>query len=420
MISLKNFINLKINLIINLTTTLFNNLKNKLLNLIILLKPIKFSDLVQDNKSMKIIGAVFVIIFLFTHVGTYLLNFKFHSTQNFVVAVDKVIKKNVKVKIQASGKIQPQTAIIVKPQIDGVILNAAFTEGQIVQKGQLLFEIDPSQLQALHNQATANLARNQAELQNSQLQLQKYGKLRRNNFVSEQDYQQVIANFKMSEASVEASVAAVESAKVQLDFTKIYSPITGVTGQILVNPGNAIKAATGVGLVNINQTNPVNVLFTIPEEYLPELIRNINNLEDLTVHLSGFSNVGKLIFIDNQVDNLNGTIALKAEFCNCDLALWPGQFVNISLVIKNLTNALIVPSRAIQICQQGAYVYVAEKIKTRKKSYVAKAKKTLVKIGDVIDSETVVISGLQDGQIVITEGQAHLIDNTIVEIYANQ
>jgi multidrug efflux system membrane fusion protein len=224
----------------------------------------------------------------------------------------------------------------------------------------------------------------------------------------------------MSEASVQASVAAVESAKVQLDFTKIYSPITGVTGQILIDPGNAIKAATGVGLVNINQTNPVNVLFTIPEEYLPELIRNINNLEDLTVHLSGFSNVGKLIFIDNQVDNLNGTIALKAEFCNCDLALWPGQFVNISLVIKNLTNALIVPSRAIQICQQGAYVYVAEKIKTRKKSYVAKAKKTLVKIGDVIDSETVVISGLQDGQIVITEGQAHLIDNTIVEVYANQ
>ena len=125
-------------------------------------------------------------------------------------------------------------------------------------------------------------------------------------------------------------------------------------------------------------------------------------------------------FFDNKIDDLNGTITLKAEFCNCDLSLWPGQFVNVRLTVKKLPNALVVPNRAIQVGQQGAYVYVAEKTKNNKKSYFAKAKKTLVKTGPVLENETVVTDGVQAGQIVITEGHAHLIDNTIVEIYEHQ
>lgn len=377
-------------------------------------------NILQNNKLIKIFAGILIIIFLFTHVIKSILNFKFHSYAPLVVAVHPVMQKDVKINVTASGKVQPFSTVSIRPQIDGIILNTAFVEGQMVQKGQLLFEIDPASLQALHNQALANLERSKADLINADLQLQKYNKLYKNRFVSDQDYQQTLANFKMIEASVAASVAAVDAAKVQLDFTKIYSPITGVAGQIFVDTGNAVKAMTGTSLVNINQVNPINVLFNLPEEHLPELIKNINNLQELTVNLSGFNNVGKLIFFDNEVDNLNGTIALKAEFCNCDLSLWPGKFVNVSLAIKNLPNALVVPSRAIQVGQQGAYVYVTEKTKGNKKSYFAKAKKTLVTIGSVLDEETVIVDGLQAGQIVITEGHSHVADNSIVEIYEHK
>lgn len=369
----------------------------------------------QNNKLIKIIAGILISIFLFTHVVKSLFNFKSYSSHPFTVAVIPVIAKDVSINLHASGKVQAATTIVVKPQVDGIIFNTHFTEGKMVQKGQLLFEIDPATLQAIYNQATANLARTKADFKNTELQLQKYKKLYKNSFVSTQDFQQILTNFEMSKASMQAATAAVEAAKVQLNFTKIYSPIAGVTGQILIDSGNAVKA--GIGLVSINQINPINVQFNIPEEHLPELIKNINSLDKLSVQLAEFKNAGKLIFFDNQVDNLNGTVTLKAEFCNCDLTLWPGQFVNIILTVKKVPNALVVPNHAVKVGQQGTYVYIAEKIKNNKKSYLATAKKTLVTLGPVLGNETVIINGVQAGQIVITEGQAHLTDNATVEIY---
>ena len=384
----------------------------------------KYNNLSRWHKLIVGSCGLLLIVFLFTHAVTFFVNFKFNSLPKFIVATDKVVQKNVKVNVNASGTVQPLTTIIVKSQVDGVILNATFREGQMVQRGQLLFEIDPSPLQAVYNQAIANLARYQAELQNAQLQLQKSEKLYIDKFVSDQDHQQAIANFKAAKATVQASMAAVDAADVQLRFTKIYSPIAGVVGQILINPGNLIKTAAGTGLVSINQINPVNVLFSIPEEHLPELIKNISNLENLVVmaHTEGRAcseHRSRLTFVDNQVNSLNGMIGLKAEFCNCNLAFWPGQFVNIGVTIKNLLNALVVPNRAVQVGQQGAYVYVADPIKTHKKGCFAKVKKTLVKIGPVMQDETAIMDGLQFGQIVVTEGQSHLVDNDIVEIYAH-
>lgn len=374
-------------------------------------------NILKNNKAIKIFAAILIVIFLFSHVVKSIFNFKFNSSSPFVVVAAPVLQKDVNINVKASGRVQPISTVIIKPQIDGIILNSSFIEGKIVHKGQLLFEIEPASLQAMYNQAVANLARSKADLQNADLQLQKYKKLYKNSFVSDQDYQQIVANFKMMEASSAAASAALDAAKVQLNFTKIYSPIHGVAGQILVDTGNAIKAASGVALVSINQVHPINVLFNIPEEHLSQLIKNINNLDKLAIKLPEFDNVGKLVFFDNQVNSLNGTIALKAEFCNCDLSLWPGQFVNISLTINKLSNALVVPTRAVQVGQQGTYVYVAQKTKNKKKSYYATAKKTFVTTGAVLKNETVITNGLQPGQIVVTEGHAHLIDNSIVEIY---
>ncbi len=382
-----------------------------------------FNKYYRFSKQYRLTAIACVLLLcvsLFTHVITIFSNFKFNSKQKFVVAASKVIQKNVKVDIGSSGNVQPLTTIVVKSQIDGIIINAGFKEGELVRSGQLLFEIDPEPLQAAYDQARANLARDRAQLQNSCLQLKKYEKLHRNKFVSDLDYEQILTNFKESEAMVQASIAAVDAARVQLEFTKIYAPITGTVGQILIDPGNAIKASAGASLVSINQMNPINVLFTIPEEHLPELIKNINDLENLEVKLGNEEKIGKLIFLDNQVNSLNGMITLKAEFCNCDLAFWPGQFVNIVLTIKQLSNALVVPSRAVQEGQQGAYVYIAEKIKDNKNSYFAKVKRVLVKTGPITKDQIVVVDGLQFGQTVVTEGHGHLTDDDIVEIYTDR
>lgn len=313
---------------------------------------------------------------------------------------------------------------MVKSQIDGTILTSNFQEGQMVTKGQLLFEIDPAPLQALYNQTIATLARDEADLHNKILQLQKSEKLYKNKFVSEQDYQQAQANFAVAKSIVQASKAAADAAKLQLGFTKIYAPINGIVGQILVNPGNVIKAAAGTNLVSINQITPVNIIFSIAENYLNELIKNLNSLQNLPVKVLVENRpckerVGKLIFINNQINNLNGMITLKAEFCNCDLAFWPGQFVNVTLTIKTIPDAIVVPSRAVQVGQAGTYVYIAEKTKTNKNNYFAKVKKVPIKIGAMVHEEIQVLDGLTFGQTVITEGHTHLVDDEIVEIYAN-
>ena len=384
----------------------------------------RYASLPKWHKVIVISAGSIIFIFLFTHIGAFFVNFKFNSASKFIVATSQVEQKNVKVNVRASGIVQPLTTIVVKSQVDGIILNATFIEGQMVEQGQLLFEIDPAPFQALYNQSVANLSKAQAELQNAQLQLQKSESLYKNKFVSEQDYEQAIANCEAAQATVQAAMAALDAAGVNLRFTKIYSPITGIAGQMLVDPGNAIKAAAGTSLVSINQINPVKVLFSIPEEHLPDLIKNIHNLDNLSVTAHTENTVctehfSKLAFVDNKVNSLNGMIALKAEFCNCNLAFWPGQFVGVSLTIKNLLNTLVVPNRAVQVGQQGTYVYVAIPVKHTKKSFFAKVKKTLVKIGPIIQDETAIIEGLQLKQIVITEGHSHLVDNEIVEIYAH-
>ena len=378
-------------------------------------------DILYNHKSMAITIVSLILVVLFSHYIRYLFKIKFtKNIQNFVITAHPVQKKDIPIIINANGKVQSITSVLIKPQVDGMILNAYFEEGSMVTKGQLLFEIDPSTLQAVHNQATANFNRSLADLKNAELQLDKYTKLYQKKFVAEQDYQQILANFKISKANNEAAIAALDASKVQLDFTKIYSPINGIAGEILVKPGNVIKMASNVGLVNINQLNPIQVAFTVPDEYLSELAKNVNQSEKFKVKLTDYNKLGRLVFLDNHVDELSGTILLKAEFCNANYVLWPGKFVNIDLHVKTLTQALVVPNRAVQFGQQGNYVYVVEKIKNFTNSYIGKTKRVSVKISEIFNNETVILDGLQADQSVVTEGHSHLIDNMVVEIYADQ
>lgn len=389
-------------------------IKSKIIDLI----KTSYANVLYSYKSIMVIASLFLVILSSYYIKS-LFKFKAkNKIQNFVVAYDSIQRKDIPIIINTHGKVQAISNVVIKPQIDGTILNSYFEEGSIISKGQLLFEIDSSSLQAMQNQSIANVNRSAADLKNAELQLNKHTKLYQKKFISEQEYEQILANFKISKANHEAAMASLDASKIQLGFTKIYSPINGIAGQILVKPGNVVKSVSNSGLVNINQLNPIQVSFTISDEYLLELTKNIQQLEKFEVKLIDYNNTGKLVFIDNHVDDLSGTILLKAEFDNANYTLWPGKFVNIALHLKTLPQALVIPNRAIQIGQNGSYVYTVEIIKNFKNTYRGKVTKTLIEVGDILNNETVVINGLQEGQMVVTEGHGHLADQMIVEMYA--
>ena len=389
------------------------------------------SGIYCKHKKISIVAIILTTIFFVTHGIKYFFSPKPSSFAVMVVKVDPVIQKDVEVEILVSGLVQPSAIIGLQAQTNGTVLNTNFKKGQLVEKGQLLFEIEDSLQKAAYNQAIANLDKSKANLKNSELELKKHNELYDNNVISDQEYQQVLTKYEVAKAAYTEAEAGVDTAKIQLGYTKVYSPITGVAGEILLDPGNIVKAGAET-LVNIHQVNPVNILFNLSEAHLPDLMKSINNLDLFKVSLVDYymgnsncmndiynynkdSNQGKLIFVNNTVDHLNGTIALKAEFSNNSLYLWPGQFVNLNFTIKKLADVLVVPSRAVQSSQQGTYVYVAEKKKRSKKQF-AKVKKTLVEIGSILKEEIVIINGLSKGQMVVTEGHGHLIDNSIVEM----
>ena len=226
--------------------------------------------------------------------------------------------------------------------------NVHFKEGQLVHQGDLLFTLDARSWQAQLDQAEANLARDQAQLQNAQAEERRYASLRDKNFVSKEDYSRVQTNLAAAQATVRADDAAVKSARLQLTYATIYSSLDGIAGQILLQRGNMIKANDTNPLVVINQISPIYVEFVVPERYLPT-IRQLIATHPLAVQsaVEGDEKAiasGTLSFIDNSVDTVTGTIKLKATFANSDRKLWPGQFVRVRLLLGEQENALVVPS----------------------------------------------------------------------------
>lgn len=387
----------------------------------------KIKNYIQNNiilynyKSIIITSISLFLVIFFSYNIRSLYKFKLiKNKQNFLVTIHNVQQKDIPVIINANGIVKPINNVLIKPQIDGTILKTYFNEGAIVHQGQLLFEIDSSLLQTGYDQANANLHRTIADLENAQLQLNKYNKLYQKKFITTQEHEQFITNFKIAAANHEAAVANFNANKIQLEYTKIYSPINGIAGQILIKPGNIVKSINNTGLVNINQLDPIEVSFLIPDEHLPELTRNIAQLDKFKVELIDYQKIGKIVFLDNHIDDLSGTILLKAEFANTDHLLWPGKFVNIALHISTLSQALVIPNRAIQVGQHGNYVYALEPLKSLKNKNLGKIKKIEVKIGNIFNNETVITDGLDATQKVVIEGHGHLADHMIVETYANK
>ena len=322
------------------------------------------------------------------------------------------VQKTVPVQLSAIGNVEAYSTVSMKSQIGGVLTRVHFREGQDVNKGDLLFTIDPRPYEAALKQAEANLAKDNAQLANSRKEVQRYAELVKKGYVAQEQYDQISTNAASFEAIVNADMAVVENARLQLKYCYIYSPISGRTGNLMANEGNLIKANADTAIVVINQVQPIYVTFSVPEQSLSEIKRYMSEgklrVEVILSKEDENPEQGVLTFIDNAVDLATGTIKLKGTFANKEKRLWPGQFVNAVLTLTLQPDAIVVPSQAIQSGQEGQYVFVI------KDDLTVEARP--VTVGRTLNSETVIEKGLQAGEKVVTDGQLRLVPGAKIQI----
>lgn len=327
------------------------------------------------------------------------------------VTVATVTQKTMPVQVEAIGNAEAYSTVSVRAQIAGEVERAYFKEGQDVKKGDTLFTLDRRPYQATLQQLEANLARDQAQLENAKAQAERYTKLFEAGIVSKDQYDTFRTSADAQAASVRADEAAIAKAKVDLDYCTVSSPLDGRTGSLLVHPGNVVKENDTV-LVVINQIHPIYVTFSVPEQYLGEIkkYRGEGSLRVDAVIPNQESRPaeGVLTFVDNAVDTTTGTIKLKATFENPESRLWPGEFVNVVLKLAVRPNAVVVPSQAVQTGQSNQYVFVMQPDMT--------AALRVVVPGSTVGGETVIERGVQPGEKVITDGQLRLYPGAKVSV----
>ena len=319
-----------------------------------------------------------------------------------IVKAARAITKPMPVLIEAVGTAEPEHSVQVRAQVSGVLKSVMFKEGDVVKAGQQLFQIDQRTFEASYRQSQAQLARDQAQLENAKVQQERLEPLLKREFITRQEFDVAVTSVKSLEATVAADRALVEQARIQLDYARIHAPIAGRTGALAVKSGNLVAAGAGSGgvpLVTINSTDPILVSFSIPERQLEELRRQQNEkemrIEILADRNSPPTAEGKLVFIDNTVTPQTGTVVLKTRVSNKGELLWPGQFVNVRIVLRVEHEAVVVPEAAVQPGQEGSFVYLIDS--------ESKVRVRPVKVSRQIGSDVVIAEGIKSGDRVITE-----------------
>ncbi|MGD0955329.1 MAG: efflux RND transporter periplasmic adaptor subunit [Candidatus Acidiferrales bacterium] len=327
------------------------------------------------------------------------------------VTVDKAVQKTVPINLTAIGSADAYSSVSIKAQVNAVLEEVHIKQGQFVKKGQLLFTLDARPFVAALAQAQGNLARDKAQAELNNVQANRYEQLYKAGVAPKEQLDTMRANANAQEAAVRADQAAVDSAQLQVDYCKIYAATDGQTGALQVYPGNLVKQNDVPVLIVINQITPIFIDFSIPEQYLGS-VQKFMAQGRLRVEATPYgetqAETGYLTFIDNTVDNTTGTIKLKATFENADHRLWPGQFSTVLLRLAEDENATVVPSQAVQTGQKGDYVYVVN-------SDMA-AEQRPVKVARVIGGESVISSGVEPGETVVTDGQLRLLPGIKVQI----
>ena len=336
--------------------------------------------------------------------------------QSVPVSVVPARQQDMPVYLVGLGSVTPLNAVSVKSRVDGQLVQVAFKEGQHVRKGQLLAIIDPRPFEVQLSQAQATLFRDQAQLRDARLNYQRFkGLLEQSGAMSQQQVDTQAALVDQYEGAVRNDQAQIENAKLQLTYCHVTSPIDGRIGLRLVDPGNIVHASDANPLLVVTQLEPITVIFTLPEDQLPSVAKRMRS-GILTAEAYSRDNqtkleTGRLLTIDNEIDQTTGTGRLKAQFNNKDEQLWPNQFVNVRLLLETRKNSIVVPAAAVQRGPQGTYVYVVKPDKT------VDLRPVTVAISQ--NNMTAIATGLSPNDLVVTDGQDKLHAGSIVETRPN-
>jgi len=327
------------------------------------------------------------------------------------VTEGRVETQDVPIWLSGIGSVQPLNAVTVKVRVDGQLDRVAFTEGQDVRKGDVLAQIDPRSFRAQLKQAQANKAKDEAQLANARLDLERSTRLEAKGAASKQSLDTQRAQVAALGATVEADQAAIEMAQLQLEFSTITAPLSGRTGLRLVDPGTIVHASDANGLVTITQMQPIAVLFTVSQDELPDVLAAMARGDPAVVAYSRGGErplaAGKLIFADSQVDQGTGHVKLKALFDNSDRALWPGEFVDARVQVATVNTATVVPAKAVERGQNGTYVFRIRPDETVEVCPVA--------VRHVGEGTAIIADGLAPGDRIVLDGQYRLQAGARVE-----
>lgn len=341
------------------------------------------------------------------------------------VRVAPALAQNVPHFLNGLGTVLPSSDVLVTSRVDGQLQRLHFQEGQRVQAGDLLAEIDPRPFKATLDQARGTLAKDQAQLDNARKDLARYATLAQGNYIATQQYETQRALVRQYEGTVEADKAAVDSATLQLNYSRITAPVSGRLGLRNVDEGNMIKASDTSGIVRITEVSPCDVVFTLPESQVPLVVQALRaqegNADRQPLPVQAWDreqkhqlDVGGLVSLDNQIDLSTGTVKLKARFPNTAGALYPNQFVNARLQVRVLHNVVTVPTSAVQLGSRGAYVYVAAKNDKGQEAVTVRP----ITPGITSNTLTVVEKGLEPNELVVVDGLDRLRDGIAVKVAA--
>lgn len=328
------------------------------------------------------------------------------------VVIAPVARKPMPVRIVAIGTVQPIATVAVKSRVDGEIAEVKISDGQAVKAGDVLFVLDTRAAEAQLKQTEATLVKDRAQLENAKRDVGRYKPLTEKEFVSRQQLDTAQTAAAALEATVLADQAIIDTFKVQLTYYTIRSPIDGRVGTIALKTGNAVKAQDTISLVTINQIKPIYVSYAVPQRELPGIRAAVGAgtvpVQAMVPGDPGAPINGKIFFFDNQIDPTTGTISLKAIFDNADERLWPGEFVNVSSTLRTEADAITVPSSAVQVGQNGNYVFVVKADNT--------VEVRPVRVDRTVGTESVISKGLNVDERVVTDGQSRLTNGSRVEI----
>ncbi len=328
------------------------------------------------------------------------------------VRVATAAQQDLAVRLKALGTVTPLNTVTVRSRVDGELIRVAFSEGQQVNAGDLLAEIDPQPYRIRVAQAEGQQKQNLAELENTRIEQDRYRELRGKGYVSAQDLSNLEARVRQFEARRQSDQAAVDEARLQLQYTRITAPVSGRVGLRAIDVGNLVSTASTEGLATITQMAPISVVFTVPENELPAVIDAVRGDPDLSVQAwdrdeRNVLATGTLASLDNRIDTSTGTLRLRASFENSDERLFPNQFVNVQLLVRN-ENAVVIPNAAIQYGSTGAYVFALDaedKVQSRP-----------VVLGAADGERIAVLEGVSDGERVVLEGLDRLREGSSVVI----